>query len=137
MALSVTRAKVKERCGITGTTYDAPIDNLITDHVAAVEFAVRPEHIADTGNSGLQATLNLGAMEIVCGEFVEQLYREPGALEMVRLGDFELFPPSSRHWGLGFDLKAQGWARLAPYLKADPSGLRGVVAAGGEKGGEE
>jgi hypothetical protein len=117
MALSVTRARVKEKCGISGTTYDSTIDNLISEMAAVIEHFVRPEHIADTGNTGLQATLNLGATEIVCGEFLDQLSREPGALEKIVLGDLELEPAH----GPAFFIRKQGWGRLRPYLKFDPA----------------
>lgn len=133
MAISVTRARVKEKCSISSSTYDSTIDNLIAEIVSAVTFAIRDEHIADTGNTGLQATLNLGAAEIVCGELLEQIQREQGAMEKVRLGDFELWPPSQSVWAGVLGIKDQGWARLRPFLKADASGVRAKpIAAGGK-----
>lgn len=117
MALNVTRARVKEKCGIAATTYDSTIDSLIAEFVPAIQFAIRPEHIADTGNTGLQATLNLGAVEIVAAEFLDQLAREPGAFETVTVGDLTL-APSDRPARL---LQSAGWRRLGPYLKLDPS----------------
>ena len=117
MALSVTRARVKEKCGFTGTTYDATIDNLISEMAGVIEHSIHPGHIADTGNAGLQATLNLGATEIVCAEFLEQLAREPGASEKLTIGELSLEPVNDP----AFFIRKQGWARLKPYLKADPA----------------
>jgi hypothetical protein len=117
MALSVTRARVKEKCGVTGSTYDATIDSLISEIVPTVEFAVRPEHLADTANSGLQATLNLSAAELVCAEFLEQLWREPGAAEAAVLGELSLTPSDAPAKAL----RGSAWRRLRPYLKSDPS----------------
>ena len=129
MALTVTRARVKEKCGISGTTYDSTIDNLISEMAGVIEYFIRPEHIADTGNAGLQATLNLGATEIVCAEFMEQLAREPGASEKIVLGDLALEPTN----GPAFFIRKQGWGRLRPYLKFDPSeGSTKVKAAKGK-----
>ena len=116
MALTVTRARVKEKCGIAVTTYDATIDNLISEMAAVLEYFIRPEHIADTGNTGLQATLNLAATEIVCAEFLEQLAREPGASEKIVVGDLSLEPAN----GPAYFIRRQGWTRLKPYLKIDP-----------------
>ena len=67
MSLTVTRAKVKEMCGISTTDYDTPIDNLIADLVPVIEYGVKSEYLS--GPSGLTATLNLGAAEVVAGEF--------------------------------------------------------------------
>src|SRR6188474_3217921 len=117
MAITVTRARVKEKCGINGTTYDSTIDNLISEMVGVFEYFIRPEHIADSGNAGLQATLNLGATEIVCAEFLEQLSREPGAAEKLTIGDLSLEPAN----GPAFFIRKQGWGRLKPYLKFDPA----------------
>ena len=126
MALTVTRARVKEKCGIAGTTYDATIDALISEMVAVIEYFVRPEFIADTGNTALQATLNLAATEIVCAEFLEQLAREPGASEKVVIGELSLEPTS----GPSFFMRKQGWGRLKPYLKLDPAaGTNAKVSA--------
>jgi hypothetical protein len=129
MALSVTRARVKEKCSITGTTYDATIDALISEMVPVIEYAIRDAHIDDTANTKLQNTLNLGASEIVCGEFLEQLAREQGAMERVRLGDFELWPPEPSAWKAALLIKDGGWSRLKIYLKQDASGKSGTVDA--------
>lgn len=114
MSLSVTRARVKEKCGISDSGYDSAIDSLISETVPAVEFAIRAEFVADTGNSGLQATLNLGALEVVCGEFLDQITRPPGTSEGLTLFGLALLAakPSS--------IGAQGLARLSPYLKDAP-----------------
>lgn len=117
MALSVTRARVKEKCGIAATTYDSTIDNLISELSGVLEYFIRPEHIADTGNAGLQATLNLAATEIVCAEFLEQLAREPGAMEKITIGDLAL----EADLGPSQQIRKQGWGRLRPYLKLDPA----------------
>jgi hypothetical protein len=102
---------VKEKCGIAVTDYDTTIDNLIAEQLPAIEYSVRPEHISD-GNAGLQATLNLAAAEIVCGEFLAQLGRTPGYLDRLRLGDLEIWPARS-------GLTESGWSRLHPFLKED------------------
>ena len=126
MAISVTRARVKEKCCIAGTTYDATIDNLISEMAGVIEYFIRPEYIADTGNAGLQATLNLGATEIVCSEFLEQLSREPGAGEKLTIGDLSLEPAN----GPAFFIRKQGWGRLRPYLKFDPAEASTKVKVG-------
>ncbi len=130
MGLTVTRARVKEKCSIAGSTYDATIDNLISEMTPVIEYAVRDEHLNDTANAKLQNTLTLAATEIVCGELLEQLHREQGAMERVRLGDFELWPPDADAWKGALGIKGHGWARLSPYMKSNPSGKPSVTTGG-------
>jgi hypothetical protein len=137
MSLLVTLTKVREKCGLTGTTYDARINNLIADWVPVIEFAVRADFIADTGNAGLQATLNLGATELVAGEFLDQLSRESGATEAFYFGWFEI-TPNWRRAGDPSGLKQQGALRLAPYLKHTDAlqGSLGVWTGGSREAGD-
>lgn len=137
MSLVVTRAKIKEMCGITGTDLDTPIDNLIADLVPVIEYAVKPEHIAATGDAGLQATLELGAAEVVAGELMAQLGRHPGAYDTLQIGDL-FVTPFLADVGDPFGLKAQGWTRLRSFLRIDPSmpALASVGASRGKRGTE-
>jgi len=129
MSLSVTRARVKEKCGIAVTTYDSTIDNLIAELVPVIQYAIRDEHLADAGNAPLQATLNLGATEIVAAEFLDQLAREPGTFDTVVLEGFELRPSAAPiAW-----LRGRALARLRPFSKRDVGGALGGVAAAGSR----
>jgi hypothetical protein len=119
MALSVTLSTVKAKCRITVSDFDTEITNLIDEQLPVIEFAVLAAHIADTGNTNLQNTLNLGAAEVIAGEFLAQTYREPGAWEYMVAGEVEFGTrlPRGSYVDDPFRLKIQGWARLAPYLK--------------------
>jgi hypothetical protein len=130
VALTVTRAKVKERCSFTDSSYDATIDSILADTLPVLEFALDPVALADTGNTGLQATLNLAALEWVCSDVLGVVAREPGAAEGVKLFGFELFGRRVREDAA--DLRASAAARLRPYLKPNS----GVLVLG-LKGGAE
>lgn len=132
MSLTVTRARVKEKCGIADTTYDSTLDNLIAEIVPTLEYVLGAEYLADTGNAPLQATLNLGAAEIVCAEFLEQLARQPGAGETIVLEGFELRPS----FEAAADLRRRALARLQPFAKRDIGNAAGGVAAAGERNAE-
>ncbi|HRF61142.1 MAG TPA: hypothetical protein PLH94_14660 [Fimbriimonadaceae bacterium] len=138
MSLSVTRAKVKEKAGIDVTDFDAAIDNLIADWIPVIEYALLPWALADTGNAGLQATLNLGAAELIAGEFLAQIGRKPGVLDAIQIGDLVLSPlrrvPSD-----AYGLKEQGAARLRPYVRFDPIAPTPapIAASQGKKGRDE
>lgn len=140
MALTVTGAKVKERAALTGSTYDSLISGLISDLVPAIEYMLAPAVLADTGNAGLQATLNLAALEFVAGELLAQLGREPGMSERIAVGPLEIGAvggPASDPSGL----KQQAVDRLRPYLRADSgwpaTAASTVLAGGGAKTGDE
>lgn len=138
MSLVVTRAKVKEMCGIADTTYDSEIDNLIADLVPVVEYAIKPEHIEDTGSAGLVATLDLGAAEVVAGEFLAQLARFAGAADTIQIGDL-FVTPIFGNVADPYGLKDQGWLRLRPYLRIDPGLLARAptTASPGKRGQRE
>jgi hypothetical protein len=121
---------------VTVSAYDNSIDGLISETVPAIEHAIQPERIADTANAGLQATLNLGALEIVCGEFLAQLSRSPGWLDEIAVGDLRFAPAAKVDPLDPFGLKTQGWARLRPYLRVDPAlpAPAAVRLAGGKQG---
>lgn len=131
MALTVTRARVKERCAVLDSSNDSAIDNIIADYVAPVEFAIRAEYVADTGNVGLQATLNLAALEICSGEFVAQRCREVGAGETISLEGISLTPFLQRSLRDPSGLILAGWARLKPFLKGgvEVGPIVGVMSA--------
>lgn len=121
MSITVSRSRVKEKCGIADASSDTTIDNLILEVVPVVEYAIRYEHLADTSNSGLQATLTLGATEIVAGEFAAQLLRTPGYGEIARIAGVVVEPLGLSRPADPAGLIGQGWTRLRPYLKSEAS----------------
>ena len=81
MAITITRADVKRKCMIatSDTTYDSAIDSLISEMQPALEYGIAPEYVADTGNTGLQATLKLGILEnkVLQPEQIDRLAKLP------------------------------------------------------------
>lgn len=112
----ITRADVKRRCMIAAsdTSYDSAVDSLIAEMQPAIEHAVSDEFLNDTANTRLQAVIGLGILEIISGEFMEQMAAEAGAAESLSVAGFSIGEAKSR----GAALVKQGWDRLAPYLKA-------------------
>jgi hypothetical protein len=112
MPITITRTRVKEKCNISVTTHDTTIDNLIAELTPVIEHALQESAVAD---ASLEATLELGATEIVCGEILAQLRRQENALpptaEACGCGSFDPTDPSR--------LAKRGWSRLRPYLKVD------------------
>ncbi len=116
MAITITVADVKRKAMIDSgdTTYDSAITSLISEMQAALEYSVADSYLDDTSNTKLQATLKLGMLEIISGEFLEQLRREVGAAEQFSVSGVSIGAATEN----GADLMQQGATRLAPYLKS-------------------
>ena len=116
MAISITKAEVKRKCAIpsANTSYDSDIDSLISEVQPAVEYTIADIYLNDTGNSKLQSALKLGILEIISGEFLEQLCREIGASEEFSVAGVSIGERKER----GQALILQGSARLASFLKS-------------------
>jgi len=115
MSLTVTRSRVKEKCGISDTSYDTTIDNLILEIVPVLEYLVSSDALADS-TTGVQATLNLAATEVVCGELLAQRFRELGVTDTITIGDIKIDPAEIK---TAFELIQRGYDRLSPFLKND------------------
>lgn len=116
MSITITTADIKRKAMIpsTDTSQDSAIAALITEMQGPLEYSIMDRYLSDTSNANLQARLKLGILEIITGEFQEQMRRELGASEQVIIGNITLGASAAR----GVDLIQQGAARLAPYLKA-------------------
>jgi hypothetical protein len=130
MSLTITRSRVKEKCGISDTSYDTTIDNLILELTPVIEYEIDDEALADS-NTGVQATLNLAATEITCGELLAQRFRELGTLDSVSLGEIKIDPGETEQ---GFELIVRGYERLKPFLKSDSYGNSSRVSTAGGLG---
>ncbi len=112
MPITITRNRVKEKCNISVSTHDTTIDNLIGEFTPVIEHTLQDAALDD---AALEATLELGATEIVCGELLAQLRRQENALpptaEACGCASFDPTDPSR--------LAKRGWSRLRPYLKVD------------------
>jgi hypothetical protein len=116
MAITITRAEVKRKSMIPSseTTYDSDIDALIAEMQPSVEYTIADSYLGQTSDTKLQAVLKLGILEILSGEFLQQLQRETGASEDFSIGGLSV----GARRDLGANLTAQGTARLRPFQKA-------------------
>jgi len=96
------------------TTYDNAITTLISEMQSPLEYSIAESYFNDTSNSKLQATLKLGILELITGEFMEQLRREVGNTEEFSIAGLSIGQIAQK----GVDLIQQGATRLAPYLKS-------------------
>jgi len=114
VSISITTADVKRKCMVSTSEHDSSISSLISEMQPALEHSIADAYLNDTSNTNLQATLKLGMLEMIAGEFLEQLRREVGASGEVSVAGISLGAEAQT----GADLIQQGATRLAPYLKA-------------------
>jgi len=116
MAISISASDIKRKAGIDSadTTYDSSINSLISEMQSSIEYSIADAYLNDTANVKLQATLKLGILEIITGEFIEQMKRETGSTEQFSAGGITIGPSAVT----GVDLIQQGATRLSPYLKS-------------------
>lgn len=115
MAITITTADVKRKAAIasTDTTYDSSIASLISEMQPAIEYSIADVYL-NGSTTNLQAALKLGILEMITGEFLEQLRRELGNSEEFAVAGVSVGASAVK----GVDLIQQGATRLAPYLKA-------------------
>lgn len=97
LSLIVSVGAVRTKAGLSDATYDAAIVTVIAEQVPALEAVL-------VGTLGPEA--NLGATEIVTAEILDQIDRAEGGVTLEGLRS-EVASTAA--------LRAQGWARLAPY----------------------
>lgn len=115
MSISITTSDVKRKAMIADTTtdYDSQISALIAEMQAPLEYSLEDSYLSNTADDKLQATLKLGILEIITGEFIEQLLREIGSTEQFTIAGVTIGKSDLS----GVELIQQGATRLAPYLK--------------------
>ena len=116
MAITITKAEVKRKCMIPSaeTKYDSDIDALIAEMQPTIEYTIADEYLNNTGDTKLQAVLKLGILEVLSGEFLQQLCRESGASETLGVGGISIGAVPQH----GTKLMEQGLLRLRPFRKA-------------------
>ncbi len=115
MSISITRSDIKRKCMMSDadTTYDTKIDALITEMQPSIEYTISETYLNDTTNTRLQAVLKLGILEVLSGEFIQQLSREVGASEQLVVAGLTIGAGTDQ----GAKLIAQGTARLSSFVK--------------------
>lgn len=124
MAFNVTVAQVQQLAGVPSSTYDTQITFLIGLITEPYVLAVEPAFSADGGAFQL---MSLACVEMVAGELVAWLYRQPGLADELDFGTLSIRPYVGLNPNDPSGLKAQGMARMHPYLRYEPA--RGLLNA--------
>ena len=123
--------------GLIDTSYDTEIQATLSYSLSAIEYSIGPAALGNTSNAGLQALLRLGATEIVAGDIAAQIRRRDDFHFAITINELSIRPSSFNE----FDptgLKAQGWARIKPYLRSEAHAeIAAFVISGGNKQGTD
>jgi hypothetical protein len=60
--------------------------------------------------------ISQGVIDLVAADFVEILRREPGATDVITIGDVRIEPSP---YSTAEPMRQRGWARLTPFMKRD------------------
>lgn len=118
MAFNITVAMVQQLSGVASGVYDTQITFLIGLISEPYVLAVDPEYALDGGAFQL---MSLAATEMVAGEFVAWLYRQPAFADELDFGTVSIRPYVGLNPNDPSGLKAQGMARMRPYLRTEPA----------------
>lgn len=115
MPISLPTDRILERCGLagTGTVYSSRISNLAGEFAAAFGSMLLPSALAD---DSLTWAISQGVIDLVAADFVEILRREPGATDVITIGDLRIEPSP---YSTAEQMRQRGWARLMPFMKRD------------------
>ena len=111
LAITITTDDVKRKCMIDSSEFDSKISALISEMQPAIEQRILTEHLDNTGDTKLQALLKLGILEIISGEFCNQMNRDRSETEEFKAAGISFGAKPVN----GDDLMAQGERRLRPY----------------------
>ena len=115
MPISLPTDRILERCGLagTGTVYSSRIANLAGEFAAAFNAMLLPAALED---ESLTWAVSQGVIDLVAADFVEILRREPGATDVITIGDLRIEPSP---YSTAEQMRQRGWARLMPFMKRD------------------
>ena len=115
MPISLPTDRILERCGLsgTGTTYSTRVSSLAGEFAAAFNAMLLPSALAD---ESLTWTISQGVIDLVAADFVEILRREPGATDVITIGDVRIEPSP---YSTAEPMRQRGWVRLKPFMKRD------------------
>ncbi|MBL8049201.1 MAG: hypothetical protein JNJ45_11025 [Chthonomonas sp.] len=118
MAFNVTVAQVQQLAGVPSGTYDTQISFLITLITEPYTLAVDPALALDGGAFQM---MSLACVEMVAGELVAWLYRQPGYADELDFAMISVRPYAGLNPNDPSGLKAQGMGRMHPYLRHEPA----------------
>lgn len=115
MPISLPTDRILERCGLagTGTTYSPRISNLAGEFASAFNGMLLPSALSD---ESLTWAISQGVIDLVAADFVDILRREPGATDIITIGDLRIEPSP---YSTSEQMRQRGWARLIPFMKRD------------------
>lgn len=117
MPITVSPQRVAEKLRLDGT-HTMAIESTIGEVLTQISVKLKPEY-KDTSNAEITAIINLGALEVCCGEYLKEYAND----ETEESGGFSVGPlkieenKAVKTRGARADEWInKGWKRLKPYL---------------------
>lgn len=121
MILDIKVDRVRKKARLD-ESFDLDIQATIDEQIPYIESRIKEEYLNSTDIS-IQSILNLGATEIIVGEFVKEQSNDEDDSTSLGVGPIKIGEnSSSKDRGKSAkDFIDSGWIKLKPYLKKNPS----------------
>lgn len=115
--VKVERVRKKARLD---ESYDEDIQETIEEMIPFIESRIDPEYL-NSDDKSIQAIINLGATEIIVGEFIKEQSNDEDDSVSLGVGPIKIGESSSakNRMSRAKDFIDDGWEKLKPYLIQD------------------
>lgn len=123
--VNVERVRKKARLD---ESYDEDIQETIEEMIPFIESKIDNEYL-DSDNKAIQAIINLGATEIIVGEFIKEQSNDEDDSISLGVGPIKIGENSSskNRMSRAKDFLDSGWEKLKPYLKDEDPFYFGIM----------
>lgn len=113
--VKVERVRKKARLD---ETYDEDIQETILEMIPFIESKINETYL-NTDDTSIQSIINLGAIEIIVGEFIKEQSNDEEDSVSLGVGPIKIGENSSskNRMSRAKDFVNSGWDKLKPYLK--------------------
>lgn len=121
MGLDVKVERVRKKARLD-ESFDLDILTTIEEQIPYIESKIKEEYL-NTTDIYIQSIINLGATEIIVGEFVKEQSNDEDDGVSLGVGPIKIGENSSSksRSTRAKDFIDSGWIKLQPYLKKNPS----------------
>ncbi|WP_353096313.1 hypothetical protein [Tissierella praeacuta] len=123
--VKVERVRKKARLD---ENFDEDIQETIEEVIPFIESKIDEEYL-NTDDTSIQSIINLGATEIIVGEFIKEQSNDEDDSVSLGVGPIKIGENSSskNRMNRAKDFINDGWEKLKPYLKDDDPFYFGIM----------
>ena len=123
--VKVERVRKKARLD---ESYDEDIQETIDEMIPFIESKIDNQHL-DSDDKSIQTIINLGAAEVIVGEFIKEQSNDEDDSISLGVGPIKIGENSSskNRMSRAKDFLDSGWEKLKPYLKDEDPFYFGIM----------